>query len=80
MTGLDQLPMWIVTDHPDDHPDHYVARRHEWHGGEIRQYLPTTMAIMHRDLETLRAELQSMGLTCIPRELGDDPVVVETWL
>jgi hypothetical protein len=67
------LSIWVVYDHPSDFPDHYVARLWE---GET----PTSVVLIHRDLERLRERLERLGLVHLDRMEGDDPVVLETWL
>lgn len=69
----DGLPIWVVYDHPDDMPGMYVARL--WIGEE-----PTRQTMASPSLETVRWALRMQGLTCLAREAGDDPVIVETWL
>lgn len=72
------LAMWIVYDHPSDHPDCYIARVHEIYSDGA---VPTGETFEARDLETIRAFLRDqLGLVCIARDAHDDPVVVESWL
>ena len=75
-TLRERLPLFTVTDHPRDYPDYYVARLHLTLPGV--EVLP--FAIMDRDLETLRATLRALGLTLIPRDPTDDPVILESWI
>jgi hypothetical protein len=65
--------MWVITDHPKDLPNHFVARR--WVHG-----VPTAEGLVSQHLENLRARMEAMGLVCIPRDECDDPVIVESWL
>lgn len=65
--------LWVVTDHPKDFPEFFVARR--WVNGQ-----PTGAAMMDRSLEDLRRTLAAYGLTRIPRDESDDPVIVESWV
>ena len=70
--------MWVITDHPTDFPDHYVARL--WAvmaGGKLS---PTTIALVCPDLDQLRGEMESRGLVCLTRNPGDEPQIIETWL
>lgn len=72
------LTMWTVYDHPTDYPNNYVARRFEVDANGPR---PTDSIIITPDLEALRAMLAfELGLTCLTREPGDDPKIVEVWL
>jgi hypothetical protein len=70
------LSLWTIYDRPLDHPDGFLARRHE--SGETFKG-PTSDAFTG-DLETLRQTFRRAGLTVIPREPNDDPRIVETWL
>jgi hypothetical protein len=72
------LAMWTVYRHPKDYPDKYVARRFDVDAGGAR---PSASIIITPDLTTLRNILQfEMHLTNLPRNEGDDPVIVETWV
>jgi hypothetical protein len=70
------LAMWIVYDHPTDHPDHFVARK--WLINSEGQH-PTREIIDSITLEGLRAQLPP-GLVCLPRDPTDPPKIVEVWL
>jgi hypothetical protein len=72
------LPMWSVYDHPQDHPNHWVARRWEV-GGAGTEPVATSQLFKAETLEALRQMLPP-GLHCMPRAPGDDPNIVETWL
>lgn len=65
--------MWVVYDHPTDHPDDYVARRFNWDK-------PTEDVITSKDLELLRKSLAQKGLYPLARNHVDDPVIIETWV
>ena len=66
--------MWIITDHPSDFPESFVARR--WDDA----YLPTSDYLHSPDLDTLREQMRIRGLVRIPRDRDDDPVIVESWI
>jgi len=72
----DRLPMFVVTDHPSDQPDFFVARLYL----TLPENTPTTFTIMHPDLEHLQDALEALGLTKLMRDPADDPVIVEVWL
>lgn len=78
MTGPDPLTLsiWTVYRRPTDFPFHYVARRWDVRDGQERA---TDVVLLAPTLEELRGKLPPM-LTMIPRQPGDDPVVVEVWL
>jgi hypothetical protein len=70
------LNMWTVYDHPKDFPHSYVARRFEIGGGEPL----ATNDIIQGELSIIRESFCQCGLTCLTRNEGDDPNIVETWL
>jgi hypothetical protein len=41
---------------------------------------PTQYAIRSEDLEPIREKLSRAGLACLPRDDGDEPNIVETWI
>lgn len=72
------LSMWTVYDHPSDYPNSYVARRFDIDGKGVS---PTGSLIIAPDLGTLRDMLEfEMHLTRLPRDEGDDPNIIETWI
>jgi hypothetical protein len=73
----EKLSMWVIYNHPKDHPDSYVARR--WEVGAAGQVATHDLLECDR-LEGLRYVLQGYGLTCLTRSPGDDAKIVETWL
>lgn len=77
MSEVAPLSMWVVYDHPKDYPDWFVARK--WNVGAEGE-APTDEVMRHNELDGLRETLDFMGYTCLQREEGDDPCIVETWL
>lgn len=75
--GLYELVMWVVYDHPRDHPEQYVARQHIV---GIAGDQPTDRVMFAATIESIRAALANLGLVCVPRSPADDAVIVETWL
>lgn len=69
----DTLRLYVIYDHPRDHPAWYVVRA--WELDEPRE-----IVALSDDLEVLRAMLAGQGLTCLARDPADDPAIVETWL
>ena len=65
------LEIWVVYDRPLDSPDLWVARK--WILDQ-----PTGITLAATTLEGLR-EMLPEGLFMMPRQEGDDPVIVETW-
>lgn len=70
------LDVWTITEKPKDYPEHFVARRHVIANG---QDTVTRDALVSLSLEGLRDALRRLGLVCMPRSDGDDPVIVESW-
>ena len=71
------LPMYVVYDHPLDFPDLFVVRRRDISPGCDT---PTDKVWTCPEIEPLRAWLRGEGMTCLPRDPADDPVIVETWV
>lgn len=71
----EHLPMWVITDHPTDYPDDYVARLH------MSLPVPCATSVMLRrpTIEALRDALP-YGLVKLERQVLDDPKIVEVWL
>jgi len=75
---MTSLAMWAVYDHPSDYPDKFVARRFDVDASGPK---PSASVIIMDDLDKLRDVLAfELHLTCLTRNEGDDPVIVETWL
>jgi hypothetical protein len=68
--------MFVITDHPKDFPDYYVAR--------LWLSLPTVRAgdlvILDRKLESLRTTMAACGMVRIDADPTDDPVILEIWI
>lgn len=67
------LKIWVVYDHPTDHPNHFIARLF-LNDKPSRNYIAT------EKIETLRAILKDWGLYMLTRNENDDPIIVETWI
>ena len=74
---LKGLPLWVVYDHPADHPDHYIARKFVITNFAVD---PTRKYLRSHRLQVLQAALQRKGLTRMDHDISDDPVILETWL
>ncbi len=66
------LEMFVIYDHPEDFPGHFVVRR--WLLDK-----PTGDFALALTLEEARAEVPP-GLCRLLRAPGDDRVIVETWV
>jgi hypothetical protein len=75
-TLRDRLPMFVITDHPTDWPEFYVARLHLTLPKD--ELMP--LAFMDHNLERLQTTLEALGLVKLMRSPEDDPVILETWL
>lgn len=73
----DFLSMWTVYDHPTDYPEGFIARR--WAIGKGTM-TATAEVMLSADLDGIRDAMTGLGLTPLPRQDGDDPCIVETWL
>lgn len=71
------LPMFTITDHPRDYPEHFVARLHVIAGtaSGVQGF-----AILETDLNALRKTMRDLGLVRLERAPSDDSVIVETWI
>lgn len=77
-TAIDrlQLMMWTVTYGTADYGDQYIARP-EIIGPGWATFLQ--VYLVGESLAEVRSKLP-YGLSCIGRQDGDDPVIVEVWL
>lgn len=71
------LAMWTVYERPADYICGFVARMFLVEAGGPR---PTMSTMKCLELGPIREKLMHAGLTCVGREAGDEPQVVETWL
>jgi len=70
------LSLWTIYEKPLDHPDGFIARRHEGCKGGHHP----TMDTVEGDLRTIRSTFERAGLFKIERSPEDDPCIVETWV
>ena len=72
------LAIWTVYKNPTDYPGKFVARRFDIDADGPK---PSASVIIAPNLKTLRSILAfEMHLICMPRNEGDEPQIVETWL
>jgi hypothetical protein len=72
------LAIWTVYENPRDYPGKFVARRFDV---DAKGPKPSASIIIAPNLKTLRSILAfEMHLICMPRNEGDEPQIVETWL
>ena len=72
----DDLPMWVVYDHPKDFPDVFVARKWLVRAGET---VATTEILTAKTIDILRDALPR-GLVRLERSDHDDQAIREVWL
>lgn len=72
------LIMFVVYREPRDQPGIPVVVR-KWETGTTPDGIPLE-AMGFKSLFHARSHLRGMGLTCLPREANDDPIIVEVWL
>lgn len=78
MGAADRLALWTVYDSPRDLPGRFVARRFL---ADRVAAIPTADVIEADSLHQIRAQLLDRGLAAMfPRQAGDDPAIVETWI
>lgn len=65
-------PVWVIYDHPKDHPSHFVVRR--WIGET-----PDNKALLCETLEQARESLPP-GLFNLGRFQQDDACILESWI
>jgi hypothetical protein len=72
--------MWVIYDHPSDHPDVFIAREWFIKAGRVEPSPVTT----YRDeyLENVRTFVRTVAPDAIRLERADDddPVIVESWV
>lgn len=68
----EQLPIFVVYDHPSDFPEHVVLQL--WLYDK-----PTNRTWTFASIEGARAAVPG-GLFRLPAQPGDDPKILETWL
>lgn len=68
------LLVWTIYEKPSDHPAFFVARPHS-----SRRGAPVAFVLLAPTLDGVR-ELLPPGLTRLPRDPTDDPVIVESWI
>jgi hypothetical protein len=70
------LKNYVVYQHPRDYPNDYVMRVFEVTSAGAT---PTDEVVVSPSLKLVRQSIPP-GCICISRSIGDDPVILETWL
>lgn len=68
------LLVWTICKHPKDAPGMFTARPHS-----IKANAPCEFVLRHLTLSDVR-QLLPPGLTYLPRDPDDDPVIAECWM
>lgn len=76
----DPLRMVTIYDHPRDYPLHWVARAYTITAGAGPVAGELRLAGSLDEARDLVEELVPTADTCLPRQAGEDPTIVETWL
>jgi hypothetical protein len=69
------LNLWTICKNPADYPNKFTARQFIIKPNKI---IITHNLIVEDTLEEIRQHMQ--GLVRIPRDINDDPVIVEIWI
>jgi len=73
----DDLAIWTVCRFPTDFPNQFTARKSTIQTGTVEV---SSEVIVADTLAQIRAQMEHMGLTRLPRDPADDPVIVEAWI
>jgi hypothetical protein len=73
---VNDLPIWVIYDHPKDQPEFFIARK--WLIGR-GQMIATGDTRIGLTLSEVRRKLP-IGLARIDRNADDDSKIVECWL
>ncbi len=71
------LNIWTIYYNPSDMPGYFVLRRHVVLDGATG---PSPEAYWSEFIEPLRDEMRKRHLHCMPRQDGDEPHIVESWI
>jgi hypothetical protein len=76
-TSPDEKPLslWTICKNPTDYPNKFTARQFVIKPNEV---VTTHNLIVENTLEEIRQHMK--GLVRIPRDINDDPVIVEVWI
>lgn len=73
------LEVWVIFERPRDYPRHFVVALQRAGAGDVehdpRRWLRSSLVEARRVVEQM-----APGAVRLNRQLGDDPVIVETWV
>lgn len=70
------ITAWVIYDHPQDYPEHWVVRAQDIIAGEV---IPRKECTLHATLSSAREAIPA-GFCSLPPFSDDDPVIVEVWI
>lgn len=73
-----QLLFYVIFENPAGYPGKFVAKRDQIIFGKVVR--DPDWIMVERDYEVIRKEMLRLGLTFMPRHMGDDPAIKETWI
>jgi hypothetical protein len=74
------LVVWVIYEHPDDYPEHFVVRTQVvGRGDQNNSMISFGLPIFCATLEEARAEIPP-DLVRLSRAPGDVPAIVESWI
>jgi hypothetical protein len=75
----DDLPMYVIYQHPSDFPDEFVCRRQFAGRGIVT--VERELFARGPSLDSVRGQLpHGLGLFCLGRSPQDDPCIAEVWV
>jgi hypothetical protein len=75
-TNMANMNMWTIYNRPLDYPKNIVVRRFEMCKGKV---LITNDIQICNSLDEARSKIP-YECVCFPRDITDEPPIVETWL
>lgn len=73
----DGLTIWVIFDRPKDYPEYFVARKFIYKDGGMQA---TSLIFKNKEIENIRTNFRAKGFSPIPRQVDDDPVIIESWI
>lgn len=73
------LSIYTIYNSPSDYPGEFVIKKWDTGNGKMSVQDPRFL-YTSTDLESCRAQMKERNLTLMARQVGDDPVIVESWI
>jgi hypothetical protein len=74
------LTIYVVYHNPTDYPGKFVVRGQSIVADDPHVHIDADPLTVATSLDDAREPLLGFGLYRMPRQRGDDPVIVETWI